>query len=318
MVRPTSDRIGALRGKSTLDLSIIIVNFNARDYLGECLRSIALNTHRVRYETFVVDNASDDGSCAMVKSEFPWVRLFENATNVGFSRANNQAIRESTGEFVLLLNNDTLVLPQAIDVMVETMRSRPKVGVIGCTLRNSDMSVQISFGRMISMRNELWLKLMSDRYKRGNRLVKRFLEHRSRREHFPDWVSGACLLVRADALRAVDLMDENFFMYTEEVDLCHRIRKLGYRVLYTPKAEIIHFGGRSTETNIAKTIIEYRRSQLYFYKKHYGLPRMRAVKLYLLTKIRFSELRLLISRPTHAAADLALLRELRQMVKRYQ
>ena len=302
---------------SGVDLSIIIVNFNARAYLEDCLRSIEENTRATPYETFVVDNGSADGSCEMVRLEFPWVHLIENEQNVGFSCANNQAMRLSRGEFVLLLNNDTLVLPRAIDTMVDIIRARPEVGVVGCTLRNSDMSVQISFGRMISMRNELVLKLMSDRYKRGNRLVQRYLELRSRREHTPDWVSGACLLARAEALCAVDLMDENFFMYTEEVDLCHRIRQLGYQVLYTPHAEIIHFGGRSTETNLKKTIIEYRRSQLYFYKKHYGRSRMRAVRLYLLAKIWLTRMRLRLRRPSSMHGDLEILRELRHVVRDY-
>lgn len=300
-----------------VDLSIIIVNFNSCDYLKSCLSSIREHTLVTSYETFVVDNASQDGSCEMVRREFLWARLIENENNVGFSRANNQAIRESRGEFVLLLNNDTLVLPGAIDVMVGELRSRPKVGVVGCTLRNQDMSVQISFGKMINIRNELVLKLISDRYRRGNRLVKRYLDRRSHREHYPDWVSGACLLVRASALRAVDLMDENFFMYTEEVDLCHRIRQLGYLVLYTPAAEIIHFGGRSTETNLKKTIIEYRRSQLYFYKKHYGRGRMRIVKLYLLMKILWAQLRVKI-RQGAGSQDLAILRELSYVVRSYQ
>ncbi|MFN7974461.1 MAG: glycosyltransferase family 2 protein [Acidobacteriota bacterium] len=300
-----------------VDLSIIIVNFNSCDYLRSCLASIREHTQETRYETFVVDNASADESCEMVRREFPWAKLIENENNVGFSRANNQAIRQSRGEFVLLLNNDTLVLPRAIDVMVSELRGKPAVGVVGCTLRNQDMSVQISFGKMINMHNELILKLISDRYRSGNRLVKRYLEHRSRREHYPDWVSGACLLARADALRAVDLMDENFFMYTEEVDLCHRIRQLGYLVLYTPAAEIIHFGGRSTETNLKKTIIEYRKSQLYFYKKHYGTGRMKVVKLYLLAKIMWARIRTKL-RKGALSPDLPILRELSQVVRSYQ
>ena len=300
------------------DLSIIIVNFNARDYLESCLQKIQDNTERISYETFVVDNGSADGSCALVREQFPWVELIENEDNVGFSRANNQAIRRSRGRYVLLLNNDTLVLPRAIDTMVAIMEQRPEVGVIGCTLRNSDFSVQISFGRMISMRNELVLKLISDRYKKGNRLVQRYLEHRSRKEHYPDWVSGACLMARADALHAVDLMDENFFMYTEEVDLCHRIRQLGYQVLYTPEAEIIHFGGRSTETNLKKTIIEYRKSQLYFYKKHYGSTRMKLVQQYLLLKIYWMRLRVSLRRSESRDRDLALLAELQRVVRSYR
>jgi len=302
------------------ELSIIIVNFNARAYLRDCLSSIRENIHRTSYETFVVDNGSEDGSCEMVRAEYPWVRLIENRANVGFSRANNQAIRESSGRFVLLLNNDTLVLPGSIDTLVDVMRERPDVGVVGCTLRNSDMSVQISFGQMISIKSELVLKLISDRYKRGNRLVQSYLERRSRKEHTPDWVSGACLLARAEALRAVNFMDENFFMYTEEVDLCHRIRQLGFKVLYTPRAEIIHFGGRSTETNLKKTIIEYRRSQLYFYKKHYGATRMRIVKLYLLAKILFTELRLRMGlrKSSNREGDISLLGELRHVVWSYR
>ena len=257
---------------TTLDLSVIIVNFNARDYLVGCLESLFKTTQESTIEVFVVDNGSTDGSCEQVATRFPGVNLICNTVNKGFSGANNQAIKLAKSDLVLLLNNDTMGLPGAIDTMVRIMKERADLGVVGCTLRNADMSVQISFGRMINIRNEIVLKLVMDRYRKGGRIMKRYLEWRGHKECRPDWVSGACLMARREALHRVGLMDENFFMYTEEVDLCYRIRQLGYSVLYTPEAEIIHFGGRSTETNIAKTVIEYRRSQLYFYKTHYGTP----------------------------------------------
>jgi GT2 family glycosyltransferase len=151
--------------------------------------------------------------------------------------------------------------------------------------RNEDGSVQISYGSMISFHAELMQKYLSARYEAGSRLFRWYVARRSKKEAYPDWVSGSCLMVRAEILEKAGLFDENFFMYTEEVDLCQRVRNLGYRVLYTPAAEVVHLRGISTETNSEKAALEYRRSQLYFYSKHYGRGKVRLLKVYLLIKL---------------------------------
>lgn len=268
-----------------MELSVLIVNYNAEAVLRNCLDSLRRNTVHRPLDMVVVDNASCDGSVAMLAREFPEVRVIASGENLGFSRGNNVAIQAARGKYLLLLNNDTLVPLGAVDTMLRLMKERPDVGALGPLLRNADGSVQISYGRMIGFRAELVQKLLFALSARGNRLVRRYLERRARRPANPDWVSGACIMLRADILREVGLLDENFFMYTEEVDLCHRIRGRGYRVLYTPEAEIVHLGGKSTESNSEKAALEYRRSQLYFYLKHYGRGRVRLLKAYLLPKI---------------------------------
>jgi len=268
-----------------VELSVLIVNYNAEAHLRNCLLSLFEHTEIWPLEVIVVDNASSDSSLAILAREFPAVQVVASPENLGFSRANNVAMRAARGQYFLLLNNDTVVKPRAVDVMLRIMKERPDVGVLGPLLRNEDGSVQISYGRMISLHAEMWQKFLRKRYDAGDRFFRRYVEARSRRVAYPDWVSGACLMLRADILARVGLLDENFFMYTEEVDLCHRIRGLGYKVLYTPEAEIVHLGGKSTESNADKAAYEYRRSQLYFYRKHYGPHHVRILKAYLVTKI---------------------------------
>ena len=267
-----------------MELSVLIVNYNAEPVLRDCLHAVYRNTVERPLEVLVVDNASSDGSLTMLARDFPEVQVIASQENLGFSRGNNLAIQAARGRYLLLLNNDTLVTPGALDTLLRLIKARPEVGALGPLLRNADGSVQISYGRMIGFRAELLQKLLFALSSRGNPLVARYLEWRARREAHPDWVSGACILLRADVLRQVGALDENFFMYTEEVDLCHRIRNRGYRVLYSPEAEIVHLGGKSTESNSEKAAIEYRRSQLYFYLKHYGRGRVRMLKAYLLPK----------------------------------
>jgi GT2 family glycosyltransferase len=268
-----------------MELSVIIVNYNTESHLENCLVSLFDNTRQRPLEVIVVDNASTDGSLAMLESSFPQVRAIAMRENVGFARANNAAIRVAQGRYLLLLNNDTLVKPGAVDMMLSIATERPEIGALGPRLSNEDGSVQISYGRMLCFHAELLQKLLMARYEAGGRWVRRHVEQRSRHEAYPDWVSGACMMLRADVLGETGLFDENFFMYTEDIDLCQRVRKSGYRVLYTPDAEIVHLGGKSRQTLSEKVALEYRRSQLYFYSKHYGRGKVRLLKGYLLAKL---------------------------------
>jgi GT2 family glycosyltransferase len=232
----------------------------------------------------VVDNASSDGSLETLAHDFPQVRVIASSENVGFARGNNLAARQAKGHFFLLLNNDTLVPPGSVDAMLRIMQERPEVGVLGPLTRNDDGSVQLSYGRMISFHTELLQRMLSACYEGGNRLAWWYVERKSKKEAYPDWVSGSCLLLRASLLEEVGFLDDHFFMYAEDVDFCQRVRKHGLRVLYTPEAEILHFKGKSRETANEQVELEYRRSQLYFYLKHYGRPKVRLLKAYLLSK----------------------------------
>lgn len=268
-----------------MQLSVIIISYNAKAHLKDCLQSLYDHTAVDPFEIIVVDNASTDGSLAMLAREFPKVRTIASPDNIGFAGANNLAMREAKGQFFLLLNNDALVTSGAVDTMLRLIQEKPDVGVLGPLLRNEDGSVQVSYGRMISLHAEAIQRVLTRGNTRGNPLVRRYIANRSKKEAYPDWVSGACMMLRADVVKLVGFFDDHFFMYSEEVDLCERIRRAGYRVYYTPQAEVVHIGGKSTEANPEKAAFEYRRSQLYFYSKHYGRVRVLLLKAYLLVSI---------------------------------
>ncbi len=268
-----------------MELTVLIVSYNAKIHLRNCLQSLYEGTSHRPLEVIVVDNASTDGSLSMVSRDFPEVVAIGSPDNLGFAGGNNLGMREAKGDSLLLLNNDAFVKPGAVDSMLRIMKERPDVGVLGPLLRNEDGSVQISYGDMINFRAEAYQKLLSRLYEGGNRFFRSYIEKRSKKEASPDWVSGACMMLRAELLQKVGHFDDRFFMYSEEVDYCQRVRRAGYRVLYTPEAEVVHLRGKSTEANREKATFEYRRSQLYFYKKHYGRGKVRFLKVYLLLKI---------------------------------
>lgn len=271
-----------------IDLSIIIVNYNSRNYLRQCLNSIFESSVKSKIEVFVSDNSSQDGSTDMVKKEFPDVILIENKNNIGYSAAANKAIRESSGRYILILNNDIEVLDGSLDLMMDIMNKYPDIGILGCKLLNSDKTLQQSFGYFsLGFLSEAIQKYFYNRYKKGNRLVGRYLNWIHRKFREVDWISGACLMVRRRAMEDVGLMDENYFMFFEEIDLCNRVRKKGWKIFYTPDVRMIHHGGKSSGSEFERIMIEYRKSQLYFYKKHYGITYMKILKLYLILKISF-------------------------------
>ena len=256
-------------------LSIVIVSYNAREDLERCLQSLVRAAPSVDHEIIVVDNASTDDSAAAVRARWPGVRLIDAGANVGFAKANNIGIRASFGELLLLLNGDTLVPPGAIDRLVAVLDARPAVAVVGPRLVDGNGRAELSFGRMLSPLNELRQKLRA----RGN------VERLTSREREVDWVSGACLLVRRADAEAVGLLDERYFMYTEDVDFCAAIRARGRRVLYTPSAEFVHLRGRSRQTAPRATESAYRRSQIAFYEKHH--PRWAPIlRIYLRLRAR--------------------------------
>jgi len=239
-------------------LSIIIVSFNARADLERCLESLHAAPPAVPHEILVVDNGSTDGSIDVARRR-PDVRLIEVGSNVGFARASNVGIRASRGANLLLLNSDTVVPAAAIDGLLAALDRDRDVAVVGPRLVDTSGRAELSFGRMIGPLNEL----------RQKRLARsRAVEDRTSRRQYPDWVSGACLLVRRADAEAVGLLDERYFMYTEDVDFCAAIRARGRRVLFTPEVEVVHLRGRSAASAPAAARDAYRRSRLAFYQKH--------------------------------------------------
>jgi hypothetical protein len=250
------------------ELSIVIVSYNTRNDLDACLRSLHDSPPATSHEIVVVDNASPDGSAAAVRAAWPKVQVIDAGSNVGYARANNLGIRATSSQFILLLNSDTTVPRGAIDALIDRLQSRPDVGAVGPRLVDRNGQPELSFGRMIGPFSELLQK--------GKRLalagdfpvvaswIRRSLEKPTAR----DWVSGACLLVRRTDAERVGLLDEQFFLYLEDVDFCAALRRAGRQVWFSPDIEVVHHRGRSGATSPGATRTAYRLSQLAFYDKH--------------------------------------------------
>jgi GT2 family glycosyltransferase len=261
-------------------LSIVIVSFNARDDVERCLRSLRASPPAVNHHVVVVDNASTDGTVQMVRRDYPNVPVIGLPKNAGFAAANNAGIRATTGDLILLLNSDTIVPAGAIDRLVARLDAHPDAAAAGPRLFDADGHAELSWGAMISPLAEARQKLTMRFYARRWGPIVRRIEAASRQERYVDWVSGACLLVRRPDAEAVGLLDERFFLYTEDVDFCAALRARGRRVLFTPDAEVVHLRGRSRAAAPAAAAAAYRRSHLAFYEKHH--PRwVWVLKLYL-------------------------------------
>jgi GT2 family glycosyltransferase len=250
-------------------VTIVIVSYNTKTDLARCLDSLRDTPPEVRLQVVVVDNASRDGSAAMVRAQYPGVRLIEAGANVGFAKANNLGIRATASELVLLLNSDTVVPPHALDRLVAALDRYPSVVAAGPRLVDGAGNAELSWGQMISPRAEWRQWSLMRGLARGDAAIRAAIDKLSREERVVDWVSGACLLVRRTDAEAVGLLDERYFMYTEDVDFCAALRAHGGTVLFAPSAEVIHLRGRSAATAPAATAARYHESHLAFYRKHH-------------------------------------------------
>jgi N-acetylglucosaminyl-diphospho-decaprenol L-rhamnosyltransferase len=252
-----------------VDLSIIVVSYNTRELLRTCLQSIYDTIQELRFEVFVVDNNSADGSADMVAGEYPQARVIRNHENAGFARANNQAISVSRGRHVLLLNSDAVLLPGSARAMLDTIDQQPRVAVVGAQLLNPDGSFQGSYADFPTVTGELLLATKLARFFHSP-TYPNYPAEQSQRERVVDWVSGACLMARRAAIEEVGLLDEEYFMYTEETDWCYRMSRAGWQVVYQPRARVVHWVSQSS-----KRVPERRRSMVYrskwlFMRKHRG------------------------------------------------
>lgn len=252
-----------------MTLSIVIVSFNAASYLDACLASLHTAPPALPHDIIVVDNASPDDSVDLVRSRWPGVHVIALDRNVGFAAGNNVGIRASAGELILLLNSDTVVPAGAIDELASRLAAHPAAAVAGPLIVDGAGRIEISTGRMISPLAELSQKTFGSFYERGVAPVVARVERLASRERFVDWVSGACLLVYRRDAEAVGLLDERYFLYTEDVDFCAAIRRRGRRVLFAPSARITHVRGRSRASAPGAASVAYRRSHLAFYEKHH-------------------------------------------------
>ncbi len=257
-----------------MDISIIIVSWNTRDLLTQCLQSVeacTINEERFSVETFVIDNASTDGSPQMVHKHFPHVHLIENVQNVGFARANNQAIPQSTGRYVVLLNSDTEVLPGALAAMGEFMEAYPQAAGCGPVLLNADGTLQPSCHPMLTPEREFWRLMFLDRiWPRATYAQTRWDQSTPRQVEV---IKGACFMLRREALNQVGLLDDQYFMYTEEMDLCHRLLEAGWTLWWVPEAKVKHYGEASSRQAAEEMYIQLYRSKAQFHRKFGGSRR---------------------------------------------
>lgn len=260
-----------------LDLSIIIVSWNVEKLLKACLRSLFENTKGLTFEIMVVDNNSSDNSVRMIKYDFPQVKIIENKANLGFTKANNQAIRSANGRYIMLMNPDTEIMDNSLHKMLQFMEDHKDCGALGCRLLNSDGSLQRSCRTFPSLEVMLYNVLFLDSFFPRSRLFGKYFmtwwDFDSTRE--VDQPMGSALMIRKDALDKVGLFDENIFIWFDEVDLCYRIKKAGWRIYFTPEAQITHHLSQSFKQwknipQIIKGAILWRKSRNYFFRKHKG------------------------------------------------
>lgn len=269
----------------TLQVSILIVNYNGGQAILDCLGSLQLYASSVPHEIIVVDNASTDSSPLQIASQFPTVSLVRSPQNRGFGAANNMGAAIAQGEYLLLLNPDTQLTQDILPTLIEILNSDRQLAIVGPQLRHPDGSLQISTSPAISLRGEF------QALKRLKTATSEQIDQQFSQSHFVDIVVGAALCIRRQTFEKLQGFDEAYFMYFEESDLCQRAQNEGWKILYTPAISLIHIKGFSTRQTADPMRLEYRRSQLYFYKKHRPLWEQAVLRLYLFTKFGLEWLR---------------------------
>ncbi len=287
-----------------MELSIIIVNWNVRDLLEKALQAIAKYPPKVEYEVFVVDNASQDKSAELVRAKFPQVKLIASEKNLGFAGGNNLGLQKATGEYLLLLNPDTEVKEGALQAYIDFFKHHPHAGAVGVRLLNSDGSLQRSCKSFPSWRTLFWSAFFLDtlfpRSKLFGEYEMGYFEHDH--ERLVDQPMGAALGVRKAVVGKIGLMDEQFYMYFDEVDWCKRIKKAGYEIWFSPLASITHHWGKSTSQAQLNMNWQWYKSLYRYFRKHSKLPAfLVSVLFFVLIGMKFivalSILSLLISIP---------------------
>ena len=253
------------------DVSIVVVSYNTAALLRQCLASVRADVGPSR-EVFVVDNASTDGSAALVAAEFPEVHLIANDANVGFTRANNQALRIARGRHLLLLNPDAELRLGALATLVGCLDADPTLGVVGPRLHYPDGELQSSRRRFPTLATGFVESTILQRWFPRLPMLRRYYcdDLPVDRQCDVDWVVGACLLARREAADRVGFLDERFFMYSEELDWCRRIKDAGWRIAYVPSAVVIHHESRSAEQNLARRDVLFNESKVRYYAKYHG------------------------------------------------
>ncbi len=267
-----------------IDLSVVILNWNVRDLLDRCLASI--RSSRYTIEIIVVDNASTDDSVSMVRSKYPQVTVIANDTNRGFTGGNNQGIATAQGRYVLVLNPDTEIVAESLDRLLDYAEANPTVGAVGPMLLNPDRSIQPSRRRFptvaVAFFESTWLQSLAPR----DMLYRYYMEDvPANVVQEVDWLNGACTLFRRQVFDRVGVYDDaSFFMYSEELDLCKRIKLAGWRIVYIPEAQVIHYEGKSSEQAVAARHIRFNTSKVRYFRKWHGRVVANALRVWLLSQ----------------------------------
>ncbi len=256
-----------------MDLSIVIVNFNTKQLTIDAIHSVFHSKTNHSYEILLVDNNSSDGSVEAFHKEFPNITIFENKENVGFSKANNQAIKVANGRYVLLLNSDTIVHEETLQVMIDFMEAYPKVGASGCKVILPDGSLDKACRRGFPTPAASFYHFsgLAKLFPNNPRLNQYQLGHLDPDKDYPvDCLVGAFMLLRKEAIEQVGLLDEEFFMYGEDIDWCYRIKEAGWEIYYYPFTSIIHYKGASSHRKPFKILYEFHRAMILFHRKHFA------------------------------------------------
>ncbi len=263
-----------------MDLSVIIVSWNVRDLLRQCLASVVIQVRdnlaaggwRLATECIVVDNASSDGTDEMLRAEFPDVRVIANSENVGFARGNNQALAVAQGRYLFLLNPDTELRPGALQTLIDYGDAQPRAGIIGPQLFYGDGAPQSSRRRFPTLATAFLESTKLQEWFPRNRVLTRYymLDTPDDATQEVDWINGSAMFVRREVYDQIGGLDESFFMYSEELDWCYRAKQAGWRIVYLPTAQVTHYEGKSSEQVIAARDIRFHSSKIRFFRKYRG------------------------------------------------
>lgn len=267
-------------------LSVVIVSWNVRDLLRRCLDSVVRSAQESNLpcQVIVVDSASSDGSQAMVDQAFPRVELVPCQANLGFVKGNNLGVSRSSGQYILLLNPDTEVLGDSLQQMVDYLETHPAVGALGPCLLDPQGRIQSSRRRFPTVATGLVESTMLQPCFEHSKLLRRYycLDRSADEEQEVDWLVGACLLIRRESWEAVGSLDENIFMYSEELDWCRRARSKGWKIMYVPSARVIHHEAQSSNQVSGQRHVYFQTSKVYYFRKYHGALVGETLRVFLL------------------------------------
>jgi hypothetical protein len=272
-----------------MKLSIVIICWNDLRVIRDCLRSVYEGTHVTDFEVIISDNGSVDDSVEFVRRHYPKVRVVENQQNLGFARGNNAGIRAARGEYVLILNPDTIIHDGSLDKLVEFADRHPEAGAFGCRVLNPDGTYQVS-ARLFPTVWRYWVSALGLSKVSSLFIYEEYPRWRGDTERPVDWQSGCCVMFRGDLLKELGGFDEQFFYHFEEVDLCRRVWNADRPILFTPKAVITHLGGQSVGRFPVRFEIEKHRSRYRYFYKHFGARAARRCRRLSIAKIRVRQL----------------------------